>query len=209
MQPKLSSKYPLFTVNIVGILFCSIIIFSITGVRIANKLIINDKPVESILNFIQDTAFVEQTTTKLPTRLKIPKINIDAPLKPLGITPEGAMDIPKGPKDLSWFEPGTVPGEKGSAVIAGHYGWINGIPAAFDDLHNLQKGDATYIEYDRGNPTIFIVREIKIYDKDESVSNVFYSKDGKSHLNLITCEGVWDKLNQNYSGRLVVFTDKQ
>jgi len=35
------------------------------------------------------------------------------------------------------------------------------------------------------------------------------SSDAKAHLNLITCEGVWDKVSKSYSKRLVVFTDRE
>jgi len=48
--------------------------------------------------------------------------------------------VPEGPTDVAWFDLGPRPGEAGSAVIAGHEGWRDGIVAAFDDLHELQKG---------------------------------------------------------------------
>jgi sortase (surface protein transpeptidase) len=55
------------------------------------------------------------------------------------------MDAPKGPNDVVLFDPGPNPGEEGSVVIAGHYGWKNGIPAAFDNLNKLKEGDNIYI----------------------------------------------------------------
>ena len=57
--------------------------------------------------------------------------------------------------------------------------------------------------------TTFIVREIQTYSKDEDVPEVFNSSDGKAHLNLITCTGVWNKEDNAFSERLVVFTDKE
>ncbi|PIZ82226.1 MAG: class F sortase, partial [Parcubacteria group bacterium CG_4_10_14_0_2_um_filter_41_6] len=41
------------------------------------------------------------------------------------------------------------------------------------------------------------------------VPEVFNSSDGKAHLNLITCTGVWNKEDNAFSERLVVFTDKE
>jgi len=70
-------------------------------------------------------------------------------------------------------------------------------------------GDKVYTENNQGVTTSFVVREIKRYDPDADASSVFDSKDGKSHLNLITCEGVWDDEIESYSKRLVIFTDRE
>lgn len=66
-----------------------------------------------------------------PVRLKIPKINIDAAIESVGLTPEGAMDVPKSHTNVAWFNLGPRPGEQGSAVINGHFGWWknNQLPA--------------------------------------------------------------------------------
>jgi hypothetical protein len=41
------------------------------------------------------------------------------------------------------------------------------------------------------------------------VPEIFTSKDGKSHLNIITCDWAWNKNTKHYPNRLVVFTDKE
>jgi uncharacterized membrane protein len=71
----------------------------------------------------------------------------------------------------------------------------------------LVKGDKIFIEDDKGIIISFIVRESKIYALDADASEVFYSTDGTSHLNLITC--IQDKVTKKYPNRLVVFTDKE
>jgi len=57
--------------------------------------------------------------------------------------------------------------------------------------------------------TTFIVREIRIYDKDDVALGVFESGDGKAHLNLITCMGDWNQVEKTHSERLVILTDKE
>jgi len=152
----------------------------------------------------------EQTNSGLPVRLKIPGINVDAPVQYVGLTPDGAMDVPKSPDEVAWYERGQRPGEKGSAVIAGHYGrWENGQGSVFDDLHTLRKGDKLSITDDKGVTTTFVVRESRRYDPAADASDVFGSSDGQAHLNLITCEGVWNETQKSYSDRLVLFTDKE
>ncbi len=144
----------------------------------------------------------------LPMRLKIEVINVDTTVEHLGLTKNGEMDVPKVPNDVSWFNLGPRPGEMGSAVIAGHYGWKNNIPAVFDDLHKLKIGDQISIVDSTGLESVFVVREIGLYDQKENAVNVFSSNDGKAHLNLITCEGAWNVSSKSRPNRLVIFTDK-
>ncbi|HBM45990.1 MAG: Peptidase C60 sortase A and B [Parcubacteria group bacterium GW2011_GWF2_38_76] len=145
----------------------------------------------------------------LPISLKIPKIGVDAIVEQVGITSQGEIGVPKGPTSVAWFELGPHPGENGSAIITGHYGWKDGIVAVFDNLYKLQKGDKIYVEDDKGETFVFVVRESKRYDPKADAPAVFASDDSDSHLNLITCEGIWNKDQKSYSKRLVVFTDKE
>lgn len=171
-----------------------------------------------IVIFLPDTAAIGsagiaavtgQATSSLPVRLRIPAIQVDATILPVGLNPDGAMDTPKGPADVAWFDKGPRPGENGSAVVAGHFGWKDNIPAVFDDLSTLRKGDKIYVENDKGEITTFVVRESRLFGEEGNATEVFNSSDGKAHLNLITCEGVWNKETKSYSKRLVVFADKE
>lgn len=145
----------------------------------------------------------------VPVRLTIPLINVDALIERVGITVAGLMDIPAGPDDVAWYTGGPRPGEIGSAVIDGHSHWKDKIPAVFDNLYKLRTGDKVYVKDSNGSTVTFIVREIKIYDPKSNAAPVFQSNDGKAHLNLITCEGVWNPVSKSSSKRLVIFTDKE
>ena len=152
---------------------------------------------------------VSESSSGLPLRLKIPVINIDAQVEYVGLTPSGAMGVPKHPDSVGWFELGPRPGNSGSAVIAGHSGiWLNGRETVFNNVNNLRTGDKLYVEDDRGVTTSFIVRENRSFRPEADASSVFSSDDGKSHLNLITCED-WDQDSETYTARLVIFTDKE
>lgn len=144
----------------------------------------------------------------LPARLKIPKIDVDAPLEHVGLTPQGDMDAPKDPANAAWYTPGPRPGDSGNAVIDGHFGYRNRIPAVFDNLQKLEPGDNLYVEDEQGTTVAFVVRELRTYSPGESTADVFRPKDGQAHLNLITCKGTWDKNRESYSARLVVFADR-
>lgn len=145
----------------------------------------------------------------LDFKLIIPKINVDGIVDAVGLTKDGAMEAPIGPRGLGWYKFGPYPGEEGSAVIDGHYGrWVSGEGSIFDDLDKLKKGDTIYIEKDTGEIITFIVRELKIYQPEDDASDVFFSSDGETRLNLITCAGKWNGKEKTFSERLVVFADK-
>lgn len=165
------------------------------------------EPIPSIISGGEVNPEWPSSSVGRPTRLKIPSINVNATIEYVGLTPDGAMDVPKSPHNVGWFKLGPRPGENGSAVIAGHYGFKKG--SVFDNLHKLDKGDKLYVQDEKGRMTTFVVREILKYDSKADALNVFDSNDGKAHLNLITCEGIWDKVSKNYSKRLVIFTDKE
>ena len=191
-----------------------ILALSLIGAIIVCVLIYNSKykakdiPVTITPNVILATQ-PAQIIYGTPVSLSIPAIDINATFKSVGITPEGAMDMPKNMDDIGWYDLGTKPGDIGSAVIAGHYGVKTGNSQAFNNIHKLVKGDKINIIDDKGNNISFVVRESKSFSPEAGTSEIFISSDGKAHLNLITCEGVWNNVTKNYSGRLVVFTDKE
>jgi LPXTG-site transpeptidase (sortase) family protein len=141
----------------------------------------------------------------LPVRLIIPAINVDTSIESLGVTTKGEMEVPDNIFDVGWFKFGSRPGENGSAVIAGHLNGTSGEAGIFADLSKLKEGDRVYIDNDQGIQIPFVVRNSRSYDPGFA-DDVFSRSDGV-HLNLITCEGVWNKVKRSYDKRLVVSAD--
>ncbi|MCR4325600.1 MAG: sortase [Patescibacteria group bacterium] len=171
-----------------------IIKFPLTG-RVGGSLAYSD---------IRDPGGIPQG---LPVRLKVPAIGVDSAIEDALITPDGRMDVPAGSKNVAWFSLGPHPGQVGSAVIGGHFGIENGVPFVFYNLDKIQVGDRVYITDDRGDTLAFVVRAIELFDRDSDATPVFTSQDGLAHLNLITCEGIWNRVNDTYPKRRVIFTD--
>lgn len=147
----------------------------------------------------------QEVAVELPVRLIIPAINVDASIESVGVTKTGEMDIPSNTINVGWFNIGPRPGEKGSAVIAGHLNGKNGETGVFAHLDTLKKGDKVYIANGGGPPIAFVVRENKRYDPGYAEEVFGISTD--AHLNLVTCDGVWDGAKKSYTKRLVVFAD--
>ncbi len=138
-------------------------------------------------------------------RLQIPKINVNTPIKDMGLTPEGAMAVPGDNVNVGWFSLGTRPGETGSAVIGGHNYWNRGA-GVFEHLDQLEEGDVVHVVDAQGDLTAFVVRKKQIFDANDSDTGIFESDTG-AHLNLITCSGEFDPSRNTYNKRLVIFTD--
>ena len=199
-----------FTIKII-IFFLIIIFFSTTNLRIQSSHIKSDSIIknQSWENKTKNNKIsTEKIVSGLPIWLIIPKINVDAPIKYVGLTAQWNMDAPKGPDIVTWFKLWPKPWEIGSAVIAGHYGkWKNGKISVFKNLNKLVKGNKIYIKNDKWITISFVVTKTKQYKRNADAWEVFTSDDGKSHLNLITC--IYDKISKTYPKRLVVFTDKE
>lgn len=145
----------------------------------------------------------------VPVRIKIPRIDVDSALEHTGLTLDQDLAAPSGPTDAAWYNQGPRPGDSGNAIINGHYGYRDNIPAVFDRLHELRPGDAIYVEDEQGAIVTFVMRVSRTYAPEENATDVFHPTDGRAHLNLITCQGAWNRADRSYAARLVVFADKQ
>lgn len=142
----------------------------------------------------------------IPDKLHIPKLGIDARVESVAMDKAGAMDVPKGAMNVAWYNLGAKPGEKGSAVIAGHLDSKTGAPEVFWDLDKLSKGDEIEIIDAKGKTYTFAVTDQKTFEFDKVPLQDIFANTNGTFLNLITCEGTFDKSNKNYSKRLVVYS---
>lgn len=214
MRLKITTHWPLLIVCLEGAVFATIMVFwpslGLPGQRSEVQSIQNTTNLEVGLSATTGKDIVTPIQEKpgIPVRLIIPKIHVDAAIEQVGLTPDGAMDVPKALANVAWFEPGPRPGEVGSAVIAGHSGWKNGVPAVFDTVHNLAVGDTLFVEDAQGVSKTFMVRALQTLSSSGDTGSIFSASDGNVHLNLITCEGVWSEVKKSFSQRLIVFTDR-
>jgi LPXTG-site transpeptidase (sortase) family protein len=213
MPSKKTFEWFPYSVSIVQTTLLLIVVFLLTLVPaskspvVRSTIVAGNKTLPNTAIVVQAAPTV-QPDVGLPTQLKIPEIGVDAAVESVGLTSQGAMAVPKGSNDVAWFNLGPRPGEVGSAVIDGHYGWWkDGTPTVFNDLNKLNAGDKIYVTDNIGATRTFIVRRLQTYSQNESDYDVFSSSDGEAHLNLITCGGVWNAVTQSYPDRLVVFTD--
>ncbi len=147
-----------------------------------------------------------RAASEYPMRVRIPSLNIDAHVQNVGINAKGNMAVPNNYQDVAWFEPGTMPGAKGSSVIAGHVNNGLGLDGVFAHLSDLKVNDDIYIITRSGAKLRFSVTQIESYPFNDAPADLIFNQGDAARVNLITCEGVWLPQYKTYDRRLVVFT---
>lgn len=142
-----------------------------------------------------------------PVQLYIPKIQVAAPIEPVGTDENGKMQLPQDINVVGWYSPGFKPGEQGNAVVSGHLDSTTGEGAIFYHLHTVEPGDEIIITDQSGKEYQFIVREKTIYPYNQVPIDKVFGESPQKWLNLITCTGVWNSFEQNYSHRMIIFSE--
>jgi hypothetical protein len=138
-----------------------------------------------------------------PSRVRIPSIGVDAPLDPLRLDAAGALEVPQDYARPGWYADGTLPGDPGPAVIAGHVDDKRG-PAIFYRLHELRPGDE--VDVLRGARWVpFRVVGTERYAKNRFPNARVYGPTPDAELRLITCGGAFDRRRGSYVDNVVVY----
>ncbi|MGX5187364.1 class F sortase [Streptomyces avermitilis] len=152
-------------------------------------------------------------TAKLPRplpysaarRVRIPAIQVDAPVTPVGLDMSGWVDAPSpdDPNLAGWFTGAVSPGENGTAVVVGHVDNMKG-PAVFYGLGALKKGNRVEVERKDNKVAVFEIYGVEVFAKSSFPSDRVYGSKGAPELRVITCGGGFTKQN-GYDGNVVVF----
>jgi len=156
-------------------------------------------------NPTQIESIVDLPILNLPSRLLIPTIGVNAEIQYVGVNDKGEMEVPSNITDVGLFKFGVIPGQTGSAVIAGHFNGENNQEGVFANLNKLKAGDKLSIEDKTGKSITFIVQKKELYDS--GYADDVFNQSGDAHLNLVTCDGLWDEAKKSYTKRLVIFSD--
>jgi hypothetical protein len=140
-----------------------------------------------------------------PDRVRIPALGVDAPLTGLGLTRTGSLDVPPADrKNLAgWYEAGTTPGERGTAIVAGHVDNAEG-PAVFYRLGALKRGATIEVDRRDGSIAVFTVDAVEVYDARAFPDAKVYGASRRPELRVITCGGGWSR-DTGYRGNVVAF----
>lgn len=142
-----------------------------------------------------------------PAYLSIPMLGVLAPVEHVGVDANNNMDIPKDPFNVAWYKYGPAPGMQGNSVMDGHLDWYGIDEAIFYYLDRLRPGDRVYVRDDVGVDRAFAVTESLVCAYNNCPLEDIFGATSATRLNLITCNGTFNRSQQNYDRRLVVFTE--
>lgn len=174
---------------------------------------------------------LREGSVEIPISLIIPSIGVDSSMLGVGVTSDNVMDAPKGNADSQlwhqafWFRGSAIPGEKSTALIAGHAQDPKGREGVFGKITKLEVGDLITIRDSRNNLDVnFSITKTKSYTLQETrqtdVLNEIYgsgpvaglvpqkSEDGLARLTLITCSGIFSRDEGTHDHRFVVYATR-
>ena len=139
-----------------------------------------------------------------PMQIEIPVIAASAPVDPLGLNPDGTLQVPTDFHRAGWYTGRPTPGATGPAIIVAHVDSKSG-PAVFARLRELKPGDeVTVIRRDR-SAVIFVVDRVESHPKNAFPTHAVYDPTPGSTLRLITCGGSFDRKAGHYRDNVIAF----
>jgi len=145
-----------------------------------------------------------------PRYIFIPKLGVQAIVRPLGLTDSGQLEAPYNVYDTGWFSSSAKPGQPGAMVVDGHvsswttHGVFYGLKTlGAGDSIKVERGDSSQVEY---KVVKTITYDANYVDMQAVLSPVDKSKPG---LNLITCTGTVAPGTSEFNKRIVVFAAQE
>lgn len=141
-----------------------------------------------------------------PQYIEIPRLRVRALIESVGLDKDKRMEVPQQIDNVGWYRFGPKPGQIGNAVIDGHVDKTDGSPSVFYNLALLKEGDTIEVVDSDNVVYIFIVTQVSSYPVSLVPLQKIFEQSETSHLNLITCGGVYNKKKQDYLERTVVYS---
>jgi len=167
----------------------------------------SDSSIQKVPNTTVKRSFDNISAQKLfvPTALTIDAIGIkNAPIATVGVSLDGAMQVPTNPNVVGWYKNSPIGGQDGNIVLSGHYDWYGGVKGVFYTLNNVKVGDLVTLSGINAKQQ-YTVYDVKYVPNNEiSAVKEAFRKTLNQQLTLITCGGVWDNVAQSYDKRFLV-----
>ncbi|MEJ5868603.1 class F sortase [Pseudokineococcus sp. 5B2Z-1] len=125
-----------------------------------------------------------------PVEVRIPALDVVAPVDALGVDDDGAMALPDDVSRTAWYRWGAAPGSgAGSAVVAGHVAAADGERGVLADLAELGLDDVVEVVRADGTVLPYRVTTREAVEKTALPVAALFDEDGPERLVLVTCGG--------------------
>jgi hypothetical protein len=146
-----------------------------------------------------------------PTRIAVPALGVDSAVNPVGLNPDGTVQVPApGPlyDQAAWYTGSARPGQRGPAVILGHIDSAANGPSVFYRLSSLRPLDEFTVTRADGRTLVYRVNSVRSYPKDAFPSQAVYGPTTRPEVRLITCGGAFDPRARSYVDNTVVYANQ-
>jgi LPXTG-site transpeptidase (sortase) family protein len=137
-------------------------------------------------------------------RVTVPRVGINAAVEILSLDGSGAMQDPRTPNMVAWYDFSARPGQPGNVVMAGHVDYHNYGPAVFWRLRDLKRGDRIELHLADGAAFSYEVASLKYYDAATAPVQEITGQTSYEAITLITCGGSFNRSSRSYNQRLIV-----
>lgn len=141
-----------------------------------------------------------------PTRLRVDALGIDIPLDPVGVAPDGQMEVPPYAERGGWYRFGAAPGDDaGTVVVAAHVDSVvsEGL-GPFAALVDAQPGQVAVVDLADGTQVTYAITAREAQPKPEVAWPEVFDRTGPPRLVLITCGGGWRSDVRSYTDNVLV-----
>jgi hypothetical protein len=150
------------------------------------------------------TPLAQTPKAPAPRFLTVEGTTINMPIVEVGVSPDGAMEIPEPFEEAGWYRFGPAPGAAtGTAVVAAHVDTTSD-SAPFSQLKSLPPGTLVTVQREGAAPLTFRVTGVELMAKDAFDGESIFRRDGPPQLKLVTCGGRWLDEQQDYGDNVIV-----
>jgi LPXTG-site transpeptidase (sortase) family protein len=154
---------------------------------------------------IDATVLPTAETAGIPTRVRIPALNIDAPVDVVALDFANRVEVPEDVQRTGWYRFAANPMTgQGSTVIVGHRDGVRQGAGAFFDLDKAAIGDRVTVITEDGSPLRYRIVARESFDKGNVPFAELFAVTGSPRLTLITCGGPFDATTLGYTDNVVV-----
>lgn len=142
---------------------------------------------------IRDASTIPAAPTVVPpTSVSIPRLGVQARVRPTGVQADSQMALPDNPGVLGWYRFGAAPGDKrGSAVVAAHVdasGYGVGPLAA---MTRAEPGMIVDVRMRDGDRLRYRTTSVEQIGKQSLQADELFRPGGRHVLRIVTCGGAY------------------
>ena len=139
-----------------------------------------------------------------PVRVEIPALDIDMPVRPVGVDDEGRMGLPDSADVAGWYRFGPAPASSGGAtVVAAHVDDPDSV-GPFARLADAGANTTIQVTTSDGTRYTYTAEQARAEAKSDVPFDELFDRSGPPRLVLVTCGGEWDPEKRSYSDNSVL-----